>query len=206
MKKFTAILLVLMMFAMCLCGCGGTATEDAADDAGTASGSLTFATGGSAGTYYAYGTVLAEFVSNATDVDVTAITGNGSQANVEDLDGGDVQIAFCQSDVMSYAYAGTNLFEAPVEGFSAVCALYMEDVQIVTCNPEIKTAADLAGKTVSVGVQGSGVYFNAIDILSAYDLTLDDINPVYLNFGDSTEQLKDNKIDAAFVVAGAPQS
>ena len=191
MKKITALLLVLMLVALALTGCGG--------DSG-----LTFATGGSSGTYYAYGTVLAEYVSNNSDVSVTAITGNGSQANVEDLDANAVQLAFCQSDVMSYAYSGTNLFEAPVDSFSAVCALYMEDVQIVTCNPEIKTAADLRGKTVSVGVQGSGVYFNAIDVLTAYDMTIDDINPVYQNFADSTESLKDNKIDAAFVVAGAP--
>ena len=77
-------------------------------------------------------------------------------------------------------------------------------MQIVTCNPDIKTVADLKGKTVSVGVQGSGVYFNALDVLTAYGMTLNDIDPKYQNFGDSTESLKDNKIDAAFVVAGAP--
>ncbi|MFI3313888.1 MAG: TAXI family TRAP transporter solute-binding subunit, partial [Eubacteriales bacterium] len=35
-------------------------------------------------------------------------------------------------------------------------------------------------------------------------LTEDDIKPQYQSFGDSTEALKDGKIDAAFVVAGAP--
>ena len=35
-------------------------------------------------------------------------------------------------------------------------------------------------------------------------MTIDDINPQYLSFGDSAESLKDGKIDAAFVVAGAP--
>lgn len=38
----------------------------------------------------------------------------------------------------------------------------MEQVQIVTLNPDIKTVADLKGKTVSVGDSGSGVYFNAL--------------------------------------------
>ena len=194
MKKRLTVLSLILVFALTMamtgCGAGGA--------------NLTFETGGSQGTYYAYGTVLAEYVSNQAGINVTAITGNGSQAAVEDLDAGDVQLAFCQSDVASYAYQGTNLFEAPVDSFSALAALYMEDVQIVTCDSAIKTAADLKGKTVSVGVQGSGVYFNAIDVLSAYDMTLDDINPVYQNFGDSTESLKDNKIDAAFVVAGAP--
>ena len=49
-----------------------------------------------------------------------------------------------------------------------------------------------------------GTYFNAIDVLTVYGMTLDDVTPVYQSFGDSTESLKDNKIDAAFVVAGAP--
>ena len=57
---------------------------------------------------------------------------------------------------------------------------------------------------MSVGAANSGVYFNALDILAAYDLSLDDIEPVYQSFADSADSLKDAKIDAAFIVAGAP--
>jgi hypothetical protein len=91
-----------------------------------------------------------------------------------------------------------------VGDFSTVAALYMEQVQIVTLNPDIKTVADLKGKSVSIGAAGSGVYFNAIDVLGVYGLTEDDIKPTYQSFGDSTEALQDGQIDAAFVVAGAP--
>ena len=68
----------------------------------------------------------------------------------------------------------------------------------------IKTAADLKGKTVSIGSSGSGVYYNALDILGAYGITESDIKPTYQSFGDSVDALQDGKIDAAFVVAGAP--
>ncbi len=200
MKKRLCLVLVLVLaFTLCLAGCGNNAGSD------VKSADLDFATGGTGGTYYAYGVVLSEYVSNNCDnITITGLPGNGSQANVEDLDAGDVQMAFCQSDVMSYAYQGSNLFNSKVDSFSILAGLYMEDVQIVTCDPSIKTVADLKGKTVSVGAQGSGVYFNALDILKAYDLTLNDITPVYQGFSDSTESLKDNKIDAALVVAGAP--
>ena len=194
MKKITAIVLALVMvFALCACG-GGTGDN------------LTFVTGGETGTYYAFGTVLAQQVSDKTDTNITAVVGNGSKANVEDLAAGDAQLAFCQSDVMSYAYSGTNLFadSGAVKDFSVVAALYMEQVQIVTMDKNIKTVADLKGKKVSIGASGSGVYFNAMDVLKAYDLTIDDIEPQYLDFGDSAEGLKDGKIDAAFIVAGAP--
>ena len=195
MKKILAMTLALcMIFALCL-----SSTAFAAE-------SLTFTTGGETGTYYAFGSVIAQYVSSNSDVSVTAVTGNGSQANVEDMDAGFYQLAFCQSDVMSYAYTGTNLFEdlGAVDSFSVVGALYMEQVQIVTMNPDIKTVADLKGKNVSIGALGSGVYFNAIDVLGVYGMTEDDINPVYQSFGDSAESLKDGKIDAAFIVSGAP--
>lgn len=165
---------------------------------------LLFGTGGEAGTYYAYGGVISTFVSSNNDFSVTALTSGGSQANIEDLEFGNIQLGFTQSDVMAYAYNGERLFDEPVTGFSVVCALYMEQVQIVTTNPDIKTVADLAGKNVSVGALGSGVYFNALDCLAAYDLTEDDIKSVYQSFGDSAESIKDGKIDAAFIVAGAP--
>ena len=80
----------------------------------------------------------------------------------------------------------------------------MEQVQIVTTDPSIKTVADLEGKRVSIGAGGSGVYFNAVDILGAYGLTEADIIPTYQSFGDSVNDIKDGKIDAAFIVAGAP--
>ncbi|MCI2057285.1 MAG: TAXI family TRAP transporter solute-binding subunit [Oscillibacter sp.] len=175
------------------------------EGAGTGdSQALTFGTGGESGTYYAFGGVLASYVSANSDTVVTAVTSGGSQANVEDLAAGDTQIAFVQSDVMSYAFNGERLFDAPVEGFSVVAALYMEQVQIVTTNPDIKSVSDLAGKSVSIGASGSGVYFNAIDVLDAYGMSESDINAVYQNFGDSADSLKDGKIDAAFIVAGAP--
>ena len=62
----------------------------------------------------------------------------------------------------------------------------------------------MKGKNVSIGASGSGVYFNAIDLLNAYGLTEEDINPTYESFADSADSLKDGKIDAAFITAGAP--
>ena len=183
----------------------GLKVDAVKDGAGTGTAAaLSFGTGGDTGTYYGFGSVLANYVSTNSDCKVTALTSGGSQANVEDLTNGNVQIAFVQSDVMNYAYNGQRLFESPVTGFSVVAQLYQEQVQIVTTNPDIKTVADLAGKKVSIGAAGSGVYFNAVDVLNAYDLKESDISAVYQSFGDSAESLKDGKIDAAFIVAGAP--
>ena len=185
----------------------GLKVDAVKDGAGTGTAAaLSFGTGGDTGTYYGFGSVLAQAITtNGNGTKVTAVVSNGSQDNIEQMDLNTAQLGFVQSDVMSYAYNGERLFEGfPYADFSTVAALYMEQVQIVTCDPDIKSVADLEGKTVSIGASGSGVYYNALDILAAYDLTEDDINAQYQDFGASADALQDGKIDAAFVVAGAP--
>ena len=191
MKKTLAILLALIMTIACA----------------SAMAELTFTTGGTSGTYYAFGGVLAQYVSDHTDVAITAVAGEGSAANIDMLNMHFAQLGFVQSDVAYYAHNGIRFEQyegSPITSFTALAALYNETVQLVTCNPEIKSMEDLRGKNVSIGAAGSGVYFNAMDFLAAYDMTEADIVPQYLSFGDSAEALKDGKIDAAFVVAGAP--
>ena len=213
MKKYLSLLLAVLMTASLLAGCGGdTAADDTASvetgDTAASTGSgveLKFTIGGDQGTYYGFGTVLAQYVTSNTGSKVTAVVSNGSQDNIEQMDLNTAQLGFVQSDVMSYAYNGERLFEGmAVENFSTVAALYMEQVQIVTCDPSIQSVADLKGKNVSIGASGSGVYYNALDVLAAYGLTEQDINPTFQDFGNSVDALQDGKIDAAFVVAGAP--
>jgi len=195
MKKVIVLVLALcMVFA--LCACGGT----------KAPAKLTMGTGGESGTYYAFGGVLASYLGSNADMNINVVSTGGTAANITGIDDGTYDLATVQSDVSTYAYFGTNSYEekGAVSSFRVLGALYAETVQIVTCNPDIKSVADLAGKSICVGDIGSGTYFNTLDILAAYDMTLDDVNPVYQSFGDSTESIKDGKIDAAFICAGAP--
>ena len=169
--------------------------------------SLTLGTGGTTGTYYAVGGVMATVLNPVMENANLTVTSTGaSKANIQLIDVEEADLAIVQNDVMYYAYTGTDLFEeeGAYETFSSVAGLYDETIQIVTCSDSISSVADLKGKTVSVGDAGSGVEFNAKQILEAYDMTFDDINVVNASFGDSADSLKDGKIDAAFIVAGAP--
>ncbi len=188
----------LMCLTLCLCLLLALAA--------CSSAKMTMGTGGPTGTYYAFGGVLSQYMKNYAGVDVNAVSTDGSKANIEGIDAGDYQLATVQSDVMAYAWAGTRSFEqnGKINSFRVLGGLYAEAVQLITMDPNIKSVADLAGKNVSIGAPGSGVYFNAIDVLNAAGLTEADINPQYMSFGDSTDGLKDGKIDAAFIVAGAP--
>lgn len=195
MKKFLSLVLVMaLMLSLAACG------------SGAASNKMTMGTGSTAGTYYAFGGVLGQYIKNHAGIDVTPVSTDGSKVNIESIAAGDYQLGLVQSDVMAYAWAGTRSFETSgkIDSFRVVAGLYAEAVQLVTMDPEIRSVADLAGKNVSIGAPGSGVYFNAMDILAAAGLTEQDINPQYQSFDASTDSLKDGKIDAAFIVAGAP--
>ncbi|MBQ7901181.1 MAG: TAXI family TRAP transporter solute-binding subunit [Clostridia bacterium] len=194
MKRLICIAMaVVMVFAMAACG-GSTGTK------------MTMGTGGTSGTYYGYGGVLGQYIKNNAGIDVTVVATDGSKANIQGIAAGNYQLGTVQSDVMAYAWEGTRSFEneGKVDSFRVVAGLYAESVQLVTMNPEIKSVADLKGKSVSIGAPASGVYFNAIDVLTAAGLTEQDINAQYQSFADSADALKDGKIDAAFIVAGAP--
>ena len=193
MKKLISIILVLAM-AVALVACGNSASK------------MTMGTGGTAGTYFAYGGVLGQYIKNHAGIDDTVVSTDGSKANIQGIAAGDYQLGTVQSDVMAYAWEGTRSFESEgkVDSFRVVAGLYAEAVQLITMDPSIKSVADLAGKSVSIGAPGSGVYFNAMDVLGAAGLTEADINAQYQSFADSTDALKDGKIDAAFIVAGAP--
>ncbi len=192
MKKFLSMVLLLIVALFALVSCGGA--------------TMTMGTGGTAGTYYAFGGVLGTQIKESAGVNVNVVSSDGSKANILGIDTGDFQLGTVQSDVMAYAWAGSRSFETEgkIESFRVIGGLYAEAVQLVTTNPDIKSVADLEGKKVSIGAAGSGVYFNAVDVLAAAGLTVDDIDAQYQSFADSADNLKDGKIDAAFIVAGAP--
>ena len=203
MKKLFAFAALIIACVMMLSGCrGGKEPTRPAP----AEGGLTFTTGGEQGTYYRFGQVLAGKISEKTSTKLNVVTSGGSQENILAIQNGSAVIGFAQTDVLSYAREGTRLFDRKADKITVIAELYKEQVQIITMDPSLQSVSDLKGKNVSIGSAGSGVYFNAIDILSAYGLSERDISPTYHNFGDSVSALQSGKIDAAFVVAGAPTS
>ena len=225
-KRFSAAMALALSCAMVLTACSGgskpaettaaaaadttaAAAETTAAAAAAPSGDaqkLTMGTGGTTGTYYAFGGVIAN-VLNSKDigVNINVQSTGASKANIYLVNDGEADLAIVQNDVMDYAYNGTDLFaeEGAAKDFTTVAALYAEVCQIVSSG-DIKSVADLKGKRVSVGDAGSGVEFNARQILEAYDISFDDIQVNNLGFGDSADALKDGKIDAFFCTAGAP--
>ncbi len=208
-KKLAVILAAILAFSMLfLTACGDKPAEGDKPAGGDISSiNINVGTGGSTGTYYGFCNVVSSLLKEKTGAQLMIQSSGASKANILDIDDGVVDMAIVQNDVMDYAFNGTSLFEdvGAIKSFSTLGAVYAEVCQIVArADSGIKTVADLKGKKVSVGDSGSGVEFNAQQILGAYDITFADIDKQNLSFQASADALKDGKIDAFFCTAGAP--
>ena len=105
-KRFASVagviaLALALSFALVGCGGGSSSSSSSADNGG----SLRFVTGGESGTYYAFGSVIAQHATNNTDVSITAASSGGSQANIQELEDGTAELGFAQS---AYDCGGNN--------------------------------------------------------------------------------------------------
>mgnify|MGYP006391261667 CR=1 FL=1 len=167
------------------------------------------ATGGTSGTYYPFGGAIANIWNTKIEnMNVTAQATGASAENLRLISNGDAEYAIVQNDVMDYANNGSDMFEGKkIENLASVGTLYPEVVQIAASkNSGIKTVADLRGKRVSVGDAGSGVEFNAKQILEGYGITMKDIQKNNLSFKESAEGIQNGTLDACFITAGVPNS
>jgi TRAP transporter TAXI family solute receptor len=168
---------------------------------------MSIATGGTTGTYYAVGGAIANAVTKAGKVQVTAETGNASVANVNLVNTKGIELAFTQADIAYWAYNGQLMFQGkPLKNLRAVCALYPEHIQvIVTKDAKMKKFTDIKGKRVGVGAPGSGVEGDVQALFKQAGLTYKDLAKAdFLDFAATTSRFKDNQIDVGFVVAGFP--
>ncbi len=178
--------------------------------AGTAAQAQQFfriGTGGTAGTYYPVGGMIANAVSQPGKIVVTAQASNGSVANVNGIAGGAMESGFSQSDVATWAQKGTGLYEGKpnVPGLRLIANLYPESVHVVVKKGSgIRSVADLKGKRVALDEPGSGTLVNARAILAAYGLKESDIKPEYIKPNQAGDKMKDGSLDAFFFTGGAP--
>ena len=180
-------------------------------------------TGGTAGTYYPIGGLLANAISNppgsrpcndggscgAPGVVATAVASNGSVANINGIQSGSLESGFTQSDVAYWAYTGTGVYEGKpkVADLRLIANLYPETIHLVARKgANIKSVADLKGKRVSLDEPGSGTLVDARIILAAYGLTEKDVTAEYLKPNQAGDKMRDGGLDAFFFVGGYPTS
>jgi uncharacterized protein len=139
-------------------------------------------------------------------VAVTQAT-QGSVENLRMVAAGQIESGIAQSDIVSWAYAGTGIFAAagPLKNLRAIASLFPESLQLVVRDDSaIQTLADLRGKHISLGQPASGTVADARVVLAAAGLTEKDMAAEYLRPGVAAANVKDGTLDGFFIIGGVP--
>jgi uncharacterized protein len=199
-------------------------------------------TAATTGTYFQIGAEIANAISKppgTRDCDrggscgvpglvAVAQATEGSIANVLAVGQGQLEAAFAQADVATWAYRGNApaitpskacrkapappqngsallAKSGPIRNLRVVAALYPEAVHIVArIGGGIRALADLKGKRVALGEAGSGTLAGARLVLHAEGVEECQLKADYLRLADASALLESNKLDAFFMIAGAP--
>jgi uncharacterized protein len=173
------------------------------------------------GTFFEIGGVIASAISKPAGsppceyggscgvpglVAVTQAT-QGSVENLRLVAASQIESGIAQSDIVSWAYAGTGIFAAdgPLKNLRAIASLFPETLQLVVRgDAAIERLADLRGKHISLGQSGSGTLADARIVLAAAGLTEKDLSAEYLRPGAAAANIKDGTLDGFFLIGGVP--
>ena len=164
------------------------------------SGTVGIISGGVDGTYIRIATDLAAVLDNGDDLRVLPVMGKGSVQNIDDilyLRG--IDIGIVQSDVFEFVRRQGKHSQID-NRINYITKLYNEEFHLLA-RKEITQVADLAGKKVNFGVQGSGTYMTASLV---FELLGIEPEPVSFDQALALESLVKGEIDGLIYVAGKP--
>ena len=128
-------------------------------------------TGPKTGTYYEFGKDIAQIAGKA-GIDVDVKPSEGSIDNIKRINSSEnAAIGIVQSDVLGFLSRSKSPGSIRIaSNLRMIFPFYNEEVHVLARN-EIKSFADLQGKKIAVGEEGSGNMMTAINLFSMMNIT-----------------------------------
>ena len=158
---------------------------------------LTIATGSTNGNYYKLALKYQELLAKQ-NVKLNIISTSGSVENADLLNTGKTDIAFVQAGIVN---------SSEYKNIESLASVYYEPLWIFYKNNgySIEYIVELISKKVSIGGNGSGTQYLAIQMLFDNGLTTENTTLLSIPTEQSKEKLLKGEIDAMFFV-GSPKS
>ncbi len=204
MKKVLTTLFILFLCCS-IVGCSKTTDNNV-----THVKQYRIGTAATTGAAYPIGGMMASILSREMEgCNFTAESTGGTIENARRINSGEIHVGTCANDGIYFAYHGIDKFEG--EGKQKVLALantYLTPYQIVALKDKnINCLSDLEGKKVAVGSPGSANNIKAqlfLDVFGFVDK--ENIEFLYLDWGEASEGLIDGNCDVAMIPVGLPAS
>jgi TRAP transporter TAXI family solute receptor len=170
---------------------------------------FTLASGPKDSEYARFGDALITLISEIKPaVKLRQRQSEGSVDNAWLLARGEADYAIVQGDVAAAAYTGKDVFArgGALANLRAVGGLFPEAIHVVVlADSPIRAIPDLRRRRVDAGAPASGTRFDAIAVLEAHGLTLEDLEDVKSHgTASAIARLERKQVDAIFVTAAAP--
>ena len=163
---------------------------------------------GQGGTWFVIGSGIANLVSKYNkDIKMTSSSTRGSIENLRLVHSKRIDIAMTQPPADYWAVKGEELYKGkPLPDLRFICGGHLS-VQhtVVAADSPIKTLQDLKGKSVAIGVPGSGTrHICGRSVLWSAGLDFKDIKVISLNQSQGADALIEGSADAAHFSGGLP--
>lgn len=171
------------------------------------SNELRIGTASQGGAFYPVGQAISSLVNNyADDLTMVPVVTAGSVGNPRLINSGEVDIAITNNNLSVLANKGVGPYKkSGAMNLQAIGSLHFSILHMMTLDgSDISSISDLKGKRVAVGPAGGGTIPFLGQVLGLSGLSIDDITPSFLSYGDGFSQLADGNVDAAFALSGYP--
>jgi TRAP transporter TAXI family solute receptor len=178
--------------------CAAAVLTLAWQSAGHAQTMLQMPTGGVTGSYYMTGAPLSKCINEVSKlIRVTPNTSGGGVENLRRVESGSAQLGMVQVDLMYTGWRGEKPFDKPMRNWRTLGVLtpVLANHVVVLASQNVKTVADLKGKTFAIGAPGSGAAVQMKLFLDHTGLSKV-LNARMLPHQDYPTMLLDGKIDA----------
>ena len=159
------------------------------------------------GEYQGVALLIADRLAD-TGVTTRAVVTAGSVENVGHLHDRRADAALVQNDIAALAGAAQGPFASgpPLAELRALASLFPEPVHIVVAaDSPIASLADLRGKRVEIGLPDSGTRLDALAVLKAADIGLDQLTATSeVGLVPGLRALADGTVDAVIATISAP--
>lgn len=195
MKKFV----ILLVGILTLMAFGVTALA--------ATKHLSIGTAGTGGYFYPLGGAIANIINKYVEgVQATAEITGGSVENVVLVAKNEVQIGMANGNLLYAGYHGLEPYKEAYKNLRGLFTIQPSVVHVLTLKATgIKTMKDLKGKRVVLGPAGGGQIVLFKEILKQYNMTLEDLKPIYVSYTQGVQALLDGNADALLAMAAIPQ-
>lgn len=168
---------------------------------------LHIATASLGGAFYPVGQTASNLVTKYADnLTMLPVVSAGAIQNPRLVNSGEVDIGMTNGNMAWLAVNASGPYSESLD-LKALGTLHPSILHMITLrNSDIRSFDDLRGKRIAVGPAGGGTYGFLIRLLEVHDMSIDDITPSYLAYGDGFAQLGDGNVDAAFALAAFPTS